>query len=103
MDPPANKKIYQKPEGQDTMKIVSFLLILCLITLYFSTGCIHNEKLPAEYQAKAIYVSKDPAACKSIAVDCEIYNADEKLHLRWFAFSDESGCGCRPKVTSQYK
>ncbi len=82
------------------MRFVPFLMILCLVSLYFCMGCDEPDLV---FTPNDIYVSKDPAACRSITVDCEIHNTDPKLQYRWFAFSDESGCGCRAKITSSRK
>jgi hypothetical protein len=72
------------------MKIVSILIILCLVAMCFAMGCDAQEDQERENGLTHI-VSKDPVACKSIKIDCTMYNNEQ---FKFAPYSDTSGCGC---------
>lgn len=88
-EPSSNKKIYQTPEEPVTMKLVSFLMILCLFGMILSAGC---SWIPLT-EPTQIVVSKDPTACQSIKIDCSIHEKDNGGS--WWPYSDSTGCGCK--------
>jgi hypothetical protein len=73
------------------MKIVSILIILCLVAMCFAMGCDAQEDQEME-MGRTQFVSQDPVACKSIQIDCTMYNNER---YKFAPFSDTSGCGCK--------
>jgi hypothetical protein len=73
------------------MKIVPFLIILCLLAMCFAMGCDAQEDQERE-NARTQIVSQDPVACKSIKIDCTMYNNEQ---YKFAPYSDTSGCGCK--------
>jgi hypothetical protein len=73
------------------MKLISFVIILCLLGMYFSMGCNAQEDMERE-NGLTQFVSQDPEACKSIKIDCTMYNNEQ---FKFAPFSGPSGCGCK--------
>jgi hypothetical protein len=63
------------------------MMIICLFGMIISAGC---DAVPFTKPSK-IVVSKDPTACKSINIECSIY---EKEGGTWVPYRDGTGCGC---------
>jgi hypothetical protein len=70
------------------MKLISFLVIICLFGMIVSAGC---DAIPFTQPSKVV-ISKDPAACKSINIDCSDYEKDGGGS--WTSYRDNTGCGC---------
>jgi hypothetical protein len=70
------------------MKLVSFLMILCLFGMILSAGC---DAIPFTQPSKVV-ISNDPTACQSITIDCTAYEKDGGG--QWRSYSDNTGCGC---------
>jgi len=63
------------------------LLALLLVSVVLLSGCGGPPQVTT-------YISKDPAACKTLNFDCSEYGKTDPNFKSNREFSDETGCGC---------